>query len=99
MKPSTPPFKTVIFDLFWPCPATFGKQFSEENSWNQLNNWKISSLLNLLLKPDNVIIKGARKGGGKGEEGSTNMFCKECIIPITETTVESGAKYHKPNPT
>jgi hypothetical protein len=26
--------------LFWPCPATFGKKLSEENSWNQLNNWK-----------------------------------------------------------
>jgi len=40
LKPSTPPFKMVIFDLFWPCPATFGKQFSAENSWNQLINWR-----------------------------------------------------------
>jgi hypothetical protein len=36
----TPPFKMVIFCLFWQCPTTFGKQFSEENSWNQLDNWK-----------------------------------------------------------
>jgi hypothetical protein len=35
-----PPFKMVIFYLFWPCPAAFGKQFSEENSWNQLIKWK-----------------------------------------------------------
>ena len=26
-----------FFDLFWSCPATFGKT---ENSRNQLNNWK-----------------------------------------------------------
>jgi hypothetical protein len=36
----------VIFNLIWPChPATFGKQFSEENSRNQLNNRKESSLI------------------------------------------------------
>ena len=30
-------FKMVIIYLFWLCPSTFGKKFSEENCWNQLN--------------------------------------------------------------
>jgi hypothetical protein len=34
-----------FFYLFSPCPATFGLCLSEENSRNQLNNWKKSSLL------------------------------------------------------
>ena len=35
LKPSTSPFKMVIYHLLWPCRVIFGKQFSEENSWNQ----------------------------------------------------------------
>jgi hypothetical protein len=31
------PLVTWIYKL---CSATFGKQFSEKNSWNRLNNWK-----------------------------------------------------------
>jgi hypothetical protein len=31
-----------IFNLFWLCSATFGNFSQEENSWNQLNNWKIN---------------------------------------------------------
>ena len=34
-----------IFDLIWPCPATFGKTKSEKNSWNQLYNGKIISVI------------------------------------------------------
>ena len=37
-KRSAPPFKKFIFDMFWPCPATFGF-CSHKYSWNQLNNW------------------------------------------------------------
>ena len=33
------PFKKVISDLFQLYPATFRIFASEENSWNQLNNW------------------------------------------------------------
>jgi hypothetical protein len=40
LKPFTPPFNIIIFYLFWRCPATYRKQFSEENSRDQLNNWK-----------------------------------------------------------
>jgi hypothetical protein len=40
----TPLFKWSIFDLFWLCPATFVNFSPEENSWNQLNNWKKLSL-------------------------------------------------------
>ena len=32
-------------DLFWLCPATFNNFSPEENSWNQLNNWKKSCLI------------------------------------------------------
>ena len=39
-----PPIKTSIFDLFRPRPSTFGIYFSEENSWNQLNNRKKTCL-------------------------------------------------------
>jgi hypothetical protein len=35
-----PAFNMVIFYLFRSCPATSGQQFSEENSLNQLNNWR-----------------------------------------------------------
>lgn len=41
---STSHFKIVHFYLFWRCPATFVKQFSVDNSWNQLNSWIKSSL-------------------------------------------------------
>jgi hypothetical protein len=44
LKPSTPTFNRFIFDLFWLCPATFREKNSEENSWNQLNDKKKSSL-------------------------------------------------------
>jgi hypothetical protein len=33
------PFHNGHFYLFWPCAATCGKQFSEENSCNQISNW------------------------------------------------------------
>ena len=31
-------FQKVIWYQISQCPATFGKQYSEENSWNELNN-------------------------------------------------------------
>jgi hypothetical protein len=37
-------YSRSLFDLFWPCPATFGKRCSEENSWNHLHpllKWSI----------------------------------------------------------
>ena len=40
LKPSTPLFKKIIFDLFQQCPAIFGISFSQKNIWNQLHNWK-----------------------------------------------------------
>ena len=45
------PLSKWLFDLFWPCPAPFGKQFSEENSWNQLNNWKKTPFLCYIVVP------------------------------------------------
>ena len=43
-------FKWLIFYFFQPCPLAFGlsrKQTSEENSWNQFNNWKTTFLNNM----------------------------------------------------
>ena len=40
------PFKASIFDLFRSCPVTFEKK---NNSRNQLNNWKKSSLSDKIL--------------------------------------------------
>ena len=34
----------VMFDLFWLQSVMFGIFFPQKNSWNQLNNWKKSSL-------------------------------------------------------
>jgi hypothetical protein len=37
-------FQKGHFDLFWLYPASVRIFVSQENSWNQLNNWKKSSL-------------------------------------------------------
>jgi hypothetical protein len=49
-KTNYTPFQMILFYLFWLCPATFGNFPPDENSWNQLNSWKISSLVIVLSR-------------------------------------------------
>ena len=69
------------------CPAHFRKQFSEENSWNQLNNWK-----NHPCSFHKILQLFFGRGGG-GVVRWYNLLCISCESNLHHTWIMFKLKF------